>query len=92
LVAAAVLVAVMIFRPERVMGVVTGYVAHNICSKTFVSGLDPQRVFAETTDRAGIRRFKSLLRYTVDRSDRTVDASLAGWFGSPTCSRATSPR
>ena len=82
LVAAAVLVAVMIFRPERVMGVVTGYVAHNICSKTFVSGLDPQRVFAETTDRAGIRRFKSLLRYTVDRSDRTVDASLAGWFGS----------
>jgi len=81
LVAAAVLVAVMIFRPDRVMSVVTGYVAHNICSKTFVSGLDPQLVFAETTERAGIRRFKSLLRYNVDRSDG-VDASLTGWFGS----------
>ena len=27
--------------------VATGVVAHNVCSKTFVSGLDPQMVFAE---------------------------------------------
>ena len=70
------------FRPERAIRVATGYVAHNICSKTFVSGLDPQIVFAEVSDRAGIRRLRHMLRFTLDRAARTVDVSTLGLFRS----------
>jgi CubicO group peptidase (beta-lactamase class C family) len=70
------------FRPDRAIRVATGFVAHNICSKTFVSGLDPETVFAETTDRDGIRRLRWALSYRLDRGHNTVDASLAGLFGS----------
>ena len=70
------------FRPDRAIRVATGFVAHNICSKTFVSGLDPQTVFAETLDRRGIRRLRWALRYHLDRSNSIVDASLVGLFGS----------
>jgi CubicO group peptidase (beta-lactamase class C family) len=70
------------FRPDRAIRVATGFVVHNICSKTFVSGLDPQTVFAETLDRRGIRRLRWALRYRLDRGHSIVDASLAGLFGS----------
>ena len=70
------------YRPDRAIRVATGYVAHNLCSKTFVSGLDPQRVFAEATDRAGIRTLRWFLRYRLDRAAKTVDASTAGLFAS----------
>ena len=70
------------FRPDRAIRVATGFVAHNICIKTFVSGLDPQAVFTETTDRAGIRRLRRLLRFQLDRTTMTVDASTLGLFGS----------
>src|SRR3954452_22659024 len=82
LVLAAVLASAAIFRPDRAIRVATGLVAHNVCSKSFVSGLDPQTVFAETTDRDGIRRLRWALRYHLDRTGQTVDASLAGMFGS----------
>jgi CubicO group peptidase (beta-lactamase class C family) len=86
-VAGAVILAVpialcAIFRPDRAIRVATGLVAHNVCSKSFVSGLDPQTVFAETIDRAGIRRLRWGLKYHLDRSGQTVEASLAGLFGS----------
>ena len=71
-----------IFRPERAIRVATGYVAHNICSKTFVSGIDPQIVFEEVSDRAGIRRLRHMLRFTLDRTARTVDVSTLGLFRS----------
>jgi CubicO group peptidase (beta-lactamase class C family) len=70
------------FRPDRAIRVATGFVAHNICSKTFVSGLDPQTVFAETLDRRGIRRLRWVLRYHLDRGHSIVDASVVGVFGS----------
>ncbi len=79
---AALAIPVAIFHPERAIRVATGYVAHNICSKSFVSGLDPQSVFAETIEREGIRRLRPLLQFDLDRADKTVDASLAGLFGS----------
>jgi hypothetical protein len=82
LVAAVLAVPAVIFRPDRAVRVATGVVAHNVCSKTFVSGLDPKAVFAETTDRAGLRRLKWVLRYDVDQAAKTVDASLAGVLGS----------
>ncbi len=50
--AGAVILAVPIalcavFRPDRAIHIATGFVAHVVCGKTFVSGLDPQTVFAE---------------------------------------------
>jgi CubicO group peptidase (beta-lactamase class C family) len=85
LVAGALILAVPIalcavYRPDRAIRVATGSVAHNVCSKSFVSGLDPQTVCAETTDRAGVRRLRWGLRYHLDRTAQTVDASLAGLF------------
>jgi CubicO group peptidase (beta-lactamase class C family) len=87
LIAGALVVAVpvawcAIYRPDHAIRVATGYVAHNVCSQAFVSGLDPQTVFAEATDRAGIRRLRWGLNYHLDRTGQTVDASLAGFFGS----------
>ena len=70
------------FRPDRALRVATGVVAHNVCSKTFVSGLDPQTVFSETTAGDGLRRLRRLLGFQIDRTARTVDASVAGIFGS----------
>jgi CubicO group peptidase (beta-lactamase class C family) len=70
------------YRPDRAIRVATGYVAHNLCSKTFVSGLDPQTVFAEASDRAGIRDLRWFLRYQLDRTAMTADASALGLFAS----------
>src|SRR5436305_9546774 len=68
------------FRPDRAIRVATGFVAHTLCSKTFVSGLDPQTVFSETVDRQGIRRLRWGLNYRLDRASGIVDASFAGMF------------
>ncbi len=70
------------FRPDRAIRVATGVVAHNVCSKTFVSGLDPQTVFVETMEREGLRSLKLAMTYRVDRGRNIVDASLGGLFGS----------
>src|SRR5205085_10227559 len=79
---AAAAAATTIVRPDRAVRVATGYVAHNVCSKTFVSGFDPQIVFAETIERDGIRRLRPLLRYHLDRTAKIVEASVAGLFAS----------
>ncbi len=70
------------YRPDRAIRVATGFVAHNICARTFVSGFDPQLAFAEISERAGIRQLRPLLRFDVDRTARTVDASTLGLFRS----------
>lgn len=82
LVLAALAAASVVTRPDRAIRVATGVVAHNVCSKTFVSGLDPQTVFSETVDREGLRRLRPVLRLQVDRAARAIDASAAGLFGS----------
>jgi CubicO group peptidase (beta-lactamase class C family) len=82
LVLAAAATSVVMFRPDRAIRVATGVVAHNVCSKSFVSGLDPATVFAETIDRGGIRLLRSVLSYQLDRKGSTVEASVAGLFGS----------
>jgi CubicO group peptidase (beta-lactamase class C family) len=82
IVLAALAALAAIYRPDRAIRVATGFVAHNVCSKTFVSGLDPQTVFAETTDRAGIRRLRWLMRYRLDRAAKTVGVSVLGQLGS----------
>ena len=79
---AGVAVAAVIFRPDRAIRVATGFVAHNLCVKVFVSGLDPQTVFVEANDRAGIRRLRYLLGYRLDATAKTVEASTLGFFRS----------
>jgi CubicO group peptidase (beta-lactamase class C family) len=78
----ALVASAAIFRPDRAIRVATGFVAQTACAKIFVSGLDRQTVFAETTDRAGIRGLRWVLGYHLDRAGKTVDASVAGLFGS----------
>jgi CubicO group peptidase (beta-lactamase class C family) len=78
----ALAAAGIVYRPDRAIRVATGVVAHNVCSKSFVSGLDPQTVFAETIERDGLRRLRGLLTYRIDRAAGTVDASAAWMFGS----------
>ena len=73
LVSTAILVAMVaaasIFRPDRAIRVATGYVAHNVCSKSFrLAGSIRKRYSAETTDRAGIRRLRWGLSYRLDRT------------------------
>ena len=78
----AVMLATVIFRPDRAIRVATGAVADAVCAKTFVSGFDPQAVFAESMDRPGIRRLRWAMRYRVDRAQKTVDTSVMGLLGS----------
>jgi CubicO group peptidase (beta-lactamase class C family) len=66
------------YRPDRALRAATAAVADIVCAKTFVSGLDPQTVFAETLERPGIRRLRSALRYQIDRDTGIVEASLMG--------------
>jgi CubicO group peptidase (beta-lactamase class C family) len=82
LVLAALVGSAAIFRPDRAIRVATGFVAHTVCANIFVSGFDPQTAFAETADRAGIRRLRWGLGYHLDRAGKTVDASVAGLLGS----------
>jgi CubicO group peptidase (beta-lactamase class C family) len=67
-----------IYRPDRAIRTATAAVADMVCAKTFVSGLDPDAVFAETLERPGIRRLRHLLRYRLDRTVKTVDVSVMG--------------
>ena len=59
--------------------VATGFVANVLCSETFVSGQDPDRIFSETTDAMpGAGLIKWALGYTVDRTRRDVTVTLLG--------------
>ena len=61
----------------------TGFVSHTLCSGTFVSGLNPDRVYADTLKpMAGIEKMGSALRYDVDTTRREVKGSLFGLFAS----------
>ena len=79
LIAGVLLGAWVAFRPDRALQTGIGTVAHDLCSETFVSGLDPDQTFAESLrPRPGLRWIAPTLRYTVERERREVRASLAG--------------
>ncbi len=78
-----VAVLVVVFRPERAVRVATGLVSHTLCSETFVAGLDPAQAVTEIFQTMpGLRWVLPLLRYHVDRTDRSVTVSLRGRFTS----------
>lgn len=73
------LAAGLIYRPDRALRTGTGTAAHDLCSETFVSQLDPGAVFAESLKpRPGFRLIAWAMKYTVDRGRREVHASLFG--------------
>jgi CubicO group peptidase (beta-lactamase class C family) len=66
-------------RAHDVPKVATGFVASILCSSTFVSGLDPDRVLAETTDAMpGTGLIMWALHARVDRARQDVTVTLLG--------------
>lgn len=66
-------------RARDVPKVATGYVANVVCTETFVSGLDPARIFAETTSAMpGVSLIAWALDYRVDRARKDVTVTLFG--------------
>ena len=76
-IALILVVLAVVFRPDRALHVASGLTAQLLCSATFVSGLEPEKAFAET-----VRPMASvagpLLRYAVDRNEKSVSASILG--------------
>ena len=68
-----------IARARDVPQVATGFVASVVCAETFVSGLDPATVLAETTGAMpGTRLITWAMTMDVDRAARDVTVSLLG--------------
>jgi CubicO group peptidase (beta-lactamase class C family) len=66
-------------RARDVPKVATGFVATILCSETFVSGLDPDRVFSETTSAMpGAGLITWAMNYRVDRARKEVTVTLFG--------------
>jgi CubicO group peptidase (beta-lactamase class C family) len=66
-------------RARDVPRVATGFVSHALCSAAFVSGVDPDEVFAETLDAMpGVGLIAWALDYRIDRAARAVTATLLG--------------
>jgi CubicO group peptidase (beta-lactamase class C family) len=66
-------------RARDVPKAATGFVANIVCSETFVSGLDPQAVFSETTAAMpGAGLISWALNYRVDRTRKDVTVTLFG--------------
>ncbi len=76
---AAAVVACMIYRPDRALRTATGLAAHDLCSETFVSQLDPEQAFAESlAPRPGFRWIAWAVHHHVDPIRREARASLLG--------------
>jgi CubicO group peptidase (beta-lactamase class C family) len=66
-------------RAQNVPRVATGFAASILCSETFVSGLDPDKVFSETmAAMPGTGLISWALDYKVDRQRRDVTVTLLG--------------
>jgi CubicO group peptidase (beta-lactamase class C family) len=63
--------------PARVAGVPVHFTSHQLCSATFVAGLDPDEFYNEAI-KPKLGPIGSLLRYEVDRQQQEVRTSLAG--------------
>lgn len=86
---ACVLVAgCAIVRPDHTIRAATGSVSEQLCSAALVSGVDPDRFFAETlAPEGGMNLIAPALAYEVDREARTVRTTVAGGFESRAVAR-----
>jgi len=66
-------------RARDVPRIATGFVSHILCSTAFVSGVNPDEVYAETLDAMpGVGLIAWALDYKIDRQARQVTATLFG--------------
>src|SRR5258705_1166295 len=66
-------------RAQDVPKVATGFIANVLCSETFVSGLEPDRIVAETTAAMpGAGFITWAMDYTFDRARKDVTVTLFG--------------
>ena len=66
-------------RARDVPDVATGFVANVVCTETFVSGLDPARVFSETLSAMpGTGLISWAMNYSVDHRRKDVTVTLFG--------------
>ena len=71
------------FRPDKALRVATGLTAETLCTDVFITGLDPQAVFAQAIRaRPGISTVARHITYRVDRGRRSVSAAWFGHFAS----------
>ena len=67
-------------RARDVPKVATGFVASILCSETFVSGQQPERIFRETTAAMpGVGLIAGAFNYVVDRSRKDTTVTLLGF-------------
>jgi CubicO group peptidase (beta-lactamase class C family) len=70
-------------RPDQAIRIGTANTSHTLCSGTFVSGLDPDQLFAESVKPSpGMGLVSWALHYQVDRGRRQVTTRVAGRFES----------
>ena len=68
---ASLVLACLIYRPDRALRTATGSAAHDLCSETFVSQLDPEQVFVESlSPRPGFRWIAWAVNHHVDPTRR----------------------
>ena len=66
-------------RARDVPKVATGFMASVLCSETFVSGLQPEKILSETIDAMpGANLIAWAMNYNVDRARRDVTVTLFG--------------
>mgnify|MGYP003345398154 CR=1 FL=1 len=62
---------------DRAAGVAAGFVSHQLCSATFVSGLEPERFYRKAIAPT-LQPVEFLASHRVDRDKHEVTASFAG--------------
>ncbi len=73
-------VAVTLWYAQRALPVGTGYAAKYLCSSTFISEREPERVFEE--DIKPVNPLAHVVRWNIDENEKTVTASVFGLFRS----------
>jgi CubicO group peptidase (beta-lactamase class C family) len=73
----AVLIAGAVFRVDRPLRIGVSAVAHDLCSKSFISGLNPDQVFADSlVTRPGLKTIAAAIHYQVDQAKHEVRVRL----------------
>jgi CubicO group peptidase (beta-lactamase class C family) len=80
LVLAAIITSIAIWRPDRAAMVGAGMAAHNLCSATFVAGLDPEATLKELVQPIIGQPLGRFVHYRVDRASHGVEVTFLGLF------------
>ncbi|WP_219639342.1 serine hydrolase [Cohnella sp. CFH 77786] len=69
------------YRLYQPLMVASGFTSHYICSEAFISGREPDKVYADMVEPEGAIRFiGSLVNYDVDYDKREATTNIAGLF------------